>query len=741
MTLPQTDKQVVALRIEGMSCASCVAQVEHALLSVTGVHAARVNLTTESATIELADPAINRGSLIEAVRAAGFDADTFRAAAGASSGLDRTHAAKLREQKQALGQAIAVGVPVMVLHWLGPVLHSGEPGGQIWPVALQAILCGLLLWSSSGAPILVGGLRALIHRCWNMDLLITMGVLTAFVAGVGGLLSGSQHPTHFHAVAMILAFINLGRFFELRAKRDASSAIAALARRLPATAQLETEEGVKSVPIERIVVGDRVRVAEDTIVPVDGTVVSGEGSIDESAITGESRPKHRTVGDSVLSGSILREGLVTVEATRVGRASTMGRIIRCVEEAQTGKTRMQKVADRVAGVFVPIVVVLATLTFAGSLLWAGLDLSTSISRMVAVLVIACPCAMGLATPTAVMVATGAAAERGILVRDVAALESAGRVNSVFFDKTGTLTTGTPSVHEVVVNPSEGSAVTAREVIRLAASAEQYAQHPFARAIVAHASAQGLALDEPSAFSNRPGLGVVAELEGRTVRVGAASFVREKGVDDSSLAKEMRRLGEAGHSMALVAVDDVCVGVIGLTDQIRTDAAEAIEKVSRMRVSTAMITGDNARTAEQVGERLGISNVQAEMTPESKLAHVRTAQAEGQRVAFVGDGINDAPALAAADVGITFSDATDVAVGAADITIVHNDLCRVADALALGRSSVRVIKQNLFWAFCYNIAAIPLAALGQVPPGLAAALMMVSSISVVLNSLRLRGWKG
>ncbi len=734
----EASRPTYQLHIEGMSCGGCVATVERALQSIEGVTGARVNLTTETATIEVAEQPPRRSDLIEAVRRAGYDAQTSRPSDRVLTGLERTHAATLRQHKQALAQAVGLGLPVVALHWLAPVLRGDSPGGDIWPVAIEALLCATLLASSAGAPILVGAIRAVAYRTPNMDLLIGMGVSVAFVASVVSLVTGAVEASHFPAVAMIIGFITLGRYFEVRAKRDASAAISALVRRMPTTAQLVTPDGTKQIPVERLAPGDRVRVPADTIVPVDGQVVEGEAAVDESPVTGESSPRHRRVGDLVPAGCVVREGLITVEATRVGSDSTMGRIIKAVEQAQSGKTRMQRLADGVAGVFVPIVIALAVITLAGTSLWADADWSTAITRAVAVLVIACPCAMGLAAPTAVLVATGNAALQGILVRDAAALEAAGRVDVMLLDKTGTLTTGTPSVQEVLQVPGGSTSFDEGQILNLAASAEQYSQHPIARAIVAEAGERGLSPTEPSTFSNQPGRGVTAKVNGQTVRVGSAGFHRESGIELSAAQDRIEALGQRGRTVVLLAVNGRCVGLIGVTDRIRPHAAEAVKALSDLGVSLAMLTGDRGETARAVADAVGIDEIHSQMTPEQKLEQVGDRRASGRRVAFVGDGINDAPALAAADVGITFASATDVAAGAADVTILHDDLRRLPSVIKLARQSVRIIKQNLFWAFFYNAAAIPLAAFGHVRPGIAAAAMMFSSITVVLNSLRLRG---
>ena len=720
-----------------MTCGSCVARVEHAISSVPGVVRTRVNLITETATIELGKVPPARAELLAAVRRVGYDADTFRTSGRTATGMDATHTAKAREQKQAFVHAVATGAPIIGLHWLGPVLVSSDTGGQVWSAAIQALLCAILLGSAAGAPILVGGLRAFVHRSGNMDLLVSIGVTVAFLAGIASLLSGARTPTHFHAVAMILMFINLGRYLEIRAKRNAAEAISSLVRRVPMTAQVVTEDGVVEAPVDELTPGQRIRVVQDAVIPVDGSIVDGEAAVDESAITGEPLPKRRMVGDRATAGTLVCEGRITLEATRVGSDSTMGRIIRAVEEAQSGQTTMQRIADRVAGIFVPIVLLIALVTLLGTILLVGVDWPTAVNRAVAVLVIACPCAMGLATPTAVLVATGSASLEGILVRDAAVLEAAGQVDCMLLDKTGTLTTGTPIVEEVLCAETGRDVHDFTNVLELAASAEQYSQHPFARAIVARAHELGVRLREPNAYQSRAGLGVRAELDGQAVFVGSATFLRDVGIDPSSTRERLAGVTGENQSVVYVGVDGLCIGVIVLADSVRPDAAEAVRGVSELGVSTALVTGDHHSAAEAVAASVGISEVFAERTPEEKLSEVKKRQAEGRHVAFVGDGINDAPALAAADVGITFSSATDVAVGAADITILHDDLNRLGTVIRLARRSVRIIKQNLFWAFFYNVIAIPLAVMGKVPPYAAAAAMMVSSISVVLNSLRLR----
>ncbi len=710
--------------------------------SVSGVSQARVNLSSQLATVDLSGHSVSPGVLIEAIRSAGYDAEVLRPGGEAQHSLDRDHVEQLRRQKQAMSQAIAVAIPVMAIHWLAPVLASHEVGGHVWPHAIQGLLTAMLLGSSAGAPILVGGVRAVLHRVGNMDLLITLGVGTAFVAGVVNVFGGRADAADFHAAAMILAFINVGRFLELRARHGASSAVASLARRMPTTALLVTGDGIQKVPVEKIQPDDRVRVPEDHVIPVDGEVMEGEAAVDESSLTGEPLPQRRTTGNLVSSGGLVREGILTIRATRVGADSTIGRMIRAVEDAQAGKTGMQRLADRVAGVFVPIVVGLAFVTLLGTHWFVPeLGWGEAVQRAVAVLVISCPCAMGLATPTAVMVATGRAAESGILVRDAAALERAASIDGILLDKTGTLTSGRPRVVAVVPvgaaysHQSEGDT---NELLRIAASLEQFSQHPLARAVLEESRRHNLELETPVDFESRPGAGIAGRLSAGEVLLGSSLYLLERGVVGLSAQLEIDAMKARNRSLVGVALNGKLRGFVEFEDTVRPHAREAIDRLAKLGVHTCLLTGDQTSAAQAVAESVGVVEVIAEASPPRKLEEVRARQRAGHRVAMVGDGINDAAALAAADVGITFASATDVAIGAAAITIVHEDSMRLPEIVSLARQSVRIIRQNLFWAFFYNVLAIPLAATGRVSPGLAAGAMMLSSISVVLNSLRLRG---
>ena len=727
--------QTLRLRIDGMTCGGCVASVERALQAVPGVETARVNLATGVATVDLTDGSAPRAALFQAVRAVGYEADHYRQDDGHRSGWERTQDARVREHRQAIAQAVGLSVPIMGVHLLAPYVQGAGHAGHIWPQALQGLLTLVLLWSSAGAPILIGGLRALLRGTPNMDALVSMGVTAATLAGIHALFTATTDHGNFHAAAMILAFINVGKYLEAKARREATSAIAALARRMPQVAHVVTPDGLVEKPLDMVYVGDRVRVAPDQVVPVDGRIVEGSASIDESAMSGESTPRLRQTGEDVPAGVLVCEGIITIQAARVGAESSVARIIRAVEDAQSGKTTLQRIADRVAGVFVPVAVALAAATFLINSTFTALGWSVALERAIAVLVIACPCAMGLATPTAVVVATGAAALRGILVRDATTLEAAGQLNEVLFDKTGTLTSGTPEVTDMELVAPENLLSTKNDVLMFAAALEQHSQHPFARAIVREARKTTAALPEPEHFQSIIGQGVIGQIGGQRVIVGSKRLIEAQGIDLTPV--ENATTAAAGCSSVWVVIDGKPVANILLADAIRPTARHAIDELRNMGVHSALLSGDQPSTADAVAKQIGITDVLAGLSPQQKLDEVRRRRQAGRKVAFVGDGVNDGPALAAADVGFTFAGATDVAIGAAAITMVGDDLRRVPEAVRLARRSVRIIRQNLAWAFLYNLAAIPLAACGQVSPGWASAMMMASSISVVLNSLRLR----
>lgn len=719
------------LHIDGMTCGSCVARVERALRNVPNVRHVAVNLATAAARVQVDSQAATE-PLIAAVRNAGYGATIDRGTW--SAGLELT-AARMRLERHrrttALTWAASGWAVILALSTLAP------PVG-IWRFA-PGLVCAVLLVCPAGRTVLAGGLRALRHAAPNMDALVTIGVGTAFAASACSLLFGETALRYFDTVGMILMFISAGKLLEAIARDEAGRSVADLVGQMPRVSTCLRDGEWQETPIDSLLPGDRVRVVPDGVVPVDGRIVKGAAALDESMMTGESIPKHRTETDTILGGTIVREGVVEVVATGVGRETALGRIIQAVAEAQMGKTNMQRLADRVAGVFVPIVIACAIATAAFWLLTAehAGDWDWALRCAVAVLVIACPCAMGLATPTAVLVATGRGAKAGILVRSPAALEAAGRADIVLFDKTGTLTTGTPVVEKVYDEPVRPETLNEKQLLQLAASAEQYSTHPLGKAILAKAREWCLDLIEPTSFEVETGRGVRASIGERAVLVGSASWVHGVGVDISTVQERIEQSAALGRTVAVVAVDGVCAGIIALGDQVRPDAAATISMLTGAGCKVGMVTGDSPETARAVAAQVNIPSVFAAMLPEDKHAQVRRLQQKGQTVAFVGDGSNDAPALAAADVGIAFAAGTDLANVAADITLVGNDLRTVAAAIQLSRQSLRIIKQNLFWAFFYNLLALPAAAMGVIPPGLAAAAMMFSSISVVLNALRLR----
>lgn len=727
------------LRIVGMTCGACASRVAKALGAVEGASDVSVNLMTESAAVRF--EAADRNALVAAVRAAGYDAE-FMPGHGAAAGLgDPTERReKLRRHRQALIQAIMYALPVVVLEFVRPVLWPARPESQIAARLLQMALLIMLAFSSAGGPILAGGLRALWYRAPNMDLLISMGVTVAFGSSVYGTFAGAPEFVHLHAAAMILGLVCVGRYLEARAKGSASAAMAALARRAPRTALLRRGEEWVATPVDQFAVGDLVRIPTHAAIPVDGEVVEGAASVDESLMTGEPLPVERRVGAAVRGGTMVTEGMLTIRATAVGSRTALGRIMELVARAQSGRTQMQRLADRVAGVFTPVVIAIAAMVLAGWLMAGGPRAAADGMRAaVAVLVVACPCALGLATPTVVMVASGMAALRGILVRDAGMLEAMGQVDVVVWDKTGTLTAGRPTVRAMVACEGHDEA----EVLRWAAGAEQFSVHPLAAAIVARARRDGVTFGEPTSFESVPGGGVSSEIGGREVIVGSRAFVESRGVSADRIAGEVGPSRSDGDTAVWVALDGAAIGAILLGDAVRPSSRAAVQRVAALGARSEMLTGDEASAARWVAATVGVDEVHAGVDPAGKVGRIEALMRDGARVAMVGDGVNDAAALAAANVGVAFATGADVAGEAAGINLVGSTPHLVADAMELARASVRVIRQNLVWAFAYNVAMIPLAAAGRLPPGLAAGAMMISSLTVVLNALRLPrvvGWK-
>ncbi|MBK8108545.1 MAG: copper-translocating P-type ATPase [Betaproteobacteria bacterium] len=718
------------LRVEDMTCASCVGRVEKALLKVPGVTAVSVNLATERATVErLASVPVS--ALVAAVGKAGY------AAHDASVPVKARAAARLPDWwPVALAAVLTVPlVAPMLLQWLGIAWMLGG-----WAqLALATPVQFGLGWRFYRA-----GWKAVRAGAGNMDLLVALGTSAAYGLSVYLLWQHAGHGMphlYFEASAAVITLVLLGKWLEGRAKRQTADAIRALNALRPATARVQRDGVELEVPVEQVQRGDLVNVRPGERVAVDGEVVAGRSHVDESLITGESMPVAKTVGSRVTGGAINADGVLTVKTLAVGAETTLARIIRMVESAQAAKAPIQRIVDRVSAVFVPVVLVIALLTLGGWLL-AGSGWEPAIINAVSVLVIACPCALGLATPTAIMVGTGVAARHGILIKDAEALEVAHAVTTVVFDKTGTLTEGRPAL--VAVRAAEGQ--TQDDVLRLAATLQQSSDHPLAHAVMARwREAQGpAALPRTHEARALPGRGVEATIDGHQVALGSSRLLREWGADAGPLAAEAERLERQGRSVSWLlrrsGAAAAPLGLLAFGDAVKPAAREAVARLRAQGLRTMMLTGDNAGSAAAVAAELGIGEFRAEVLPGDKAAVVQESRTRGAVVAMVGDGINDAPALAAADVGIALSTGTDVAMETAGITLMRGDPRLVADALDVSRRTVATIHRGLFWAFAYNVVGIPLAAAGLLDPVIAGAAMAFSSVSVVGNALLLRRWR-
>ena len=736
----------IELALEGMSCAACAARIEKALGQVPGVARASVNFATARASVTLdgAGRPAAPDALLTAVKEAGYGGTLITVghqpggtttATDAPEAADRERASReahLRMQRRALILAAVFSLPVAVLGNLPMfgALHES--------FALNLLLLALTtpVQFVAGWQFLRNGAKALRHGFANMDVLVAMGTLAAYAYSAVATFGGGH--VYFDTAAVIITLILLGRYFEARAKGRTSEAIRRLMGLSPKTARLLRDGVEVDVPVEQLQVGDRVLIRPGERIAVDGTVEAGQSSVDESMLTGESLPVDKGPGQRVVGATVNQRGTLTVRATKVGAETALAQIIRLVEEAQGGKAPIQRLADRISAVFVPIVIGIAVLTFAGwLLLGTGPDrLAPALLATVAVLVIACPCALGLATPTAIMVGTGRGAELGILIRGPEVLEAVKRLDIVVLDKTGTVTEGKPRLTDVTPAPGGDEAY----VLRVAAAAERRSEHPLGEAIVAGARERDLALGEPEAFDAVPGGGVTARVAGEEVVVGTRALLRERGIDVTGLLDAADRLEREGKTAMLVAIGGKPAGVLAVADTLKPTSADAVARLRHLGLGVVLLTGDNARTAQAIGRALGIDRVLAEVLPHQKVEEVKRLQAEGKRVAMVGDGINDAPALAQADLGIAIGTGTDVAMEASDLTLMSGDLRGVPAAIALSRATMRTIKQNLFWAFIYNLIGIPIAALGLLNPILAGAAMAFSSVSVVTNSLRLRRFR-
>jgi Cu+-exporting ATPase len=738
--------------VSGMTCASCVARVEEALSSVPGVISANVNLASEKATVEYVegtDVAEMRRAVEEAGYGLGSEAATLEDITTASQ-------REIRGLRNRFIFALVLAVVIMLLS-IGPDF--------LWkPYLLWALATPVQFWT--GWRFYKGMWGALRHKTADMNTLIAVGTSAAYFYSVVAVLAPGLFAAadielglYFDTSSMIIALILLGRFLESRAKGQTSEAIKRLIGLKPKTAIVIRDGKETEISVDDVQVGDLILMRPGERIPVDGIVRQGYSSIDESMITGESIPVDKKVGDTVIGGTINRMGSFQFEATRVGKDTTLARIVRLVEEAQGSKAPIQRLADVISSYFVPAVIGIAVVTF---IIWFFLGpqptLTYALLNFVAVLIIACPCALGLATPTAIIVGTGKGAENGVLIRSGEALERAHKIDAVLLDKTGTLTRGEPVVTDIIGSPSFVEA----EVLRLTASVEHDSEHPLAQAIVKAASDRNLKLSKVLDFKAMPGHGVEAKVGGKRLLLGNLALIKDKGISLNGLAKEAERLWSEGKTVLFFSVDSKVAGIIALADTLKPDAREAVEALHRLGIEVVMLTGDNTRTAEAIAKEAGIDRVLAEVLPENKAQEVKRLQDEGRVVAMVGDGINDAPALAQADVGIAIGTGTDVAMETGDITLISGDLDGIVTAISLSKRTMRTIKQNLFWAFAYNVALIPVAAgvlylffgrtgvpsglhfifgnYGFLNPMLAALAMAASSITVVSNSLRLRAFK-
>ena len=715
----------VELQIEGMTCASCSSRVEKALAKVPGVVSAEVNLATERADVHFTAPATS-SALIAAVQAAGY----------AASRPSLSGAVQLiKAGWWPIAVAAALSLP-LALPMLGLLF------GRYWMLDgwLQlALATPVQFWL--GARFYRAGWGALRAGTGNMDLLVALGTSAAFGLSVYELLlHGSDGMGHlyFEASAIVITLVLLGKWLEARAKKQTTEAITALNALRPETARVRRGAAEIEVPIAQVSVGDLVVIKPGERVPVDGTVQEGASHLDESLITGESLPVTREAGGRVTGGSVNGEGLPLVQTTAVGAESKLARIVRMVESAQAKKAPIQRLVDRVSAVFVPVVIGIAGLTLLAWGLGTG-QWEQAILNAAAVLVIACPCALGLATPTAIMAGTGVAARHGILIKDAQALEIAHAIRVVAFDKTGTLTEGKPTLVEAL--PANG---TRQELLAASAAIQAGSEHPLAKAVLGTAAIEGIEVASASNVHAIPGRGMAAIVGGRQLRLGSPRLMDELKVKLDTLVPQADRLASEGRTVSwLVDVTDEprLLGLLAFGDAVKASAAAAVERLHAMDVQTVLVTGDNRGSAGAVASQLGIDRVEAEVLPQDKADIVGRLKEGGRVVAMVGDGINDAPALAAADVGIAMSTGTEVAMQAAGITLMRGDPALVADAIEISRRTYRKIRQNLFWAFAYNVVGIPLAALGLLNPVIAGAAMALSSVSVVTNALMLRRWKG
>ncbi|MBE9918091.1 copper-translocating P-type ATPase [Paenibacillus donghaensis] len=731
-----TAKEVAHLKLEGMTCAACATRIEKGLSKLSGVSSASVNFAMETATVEYAPGEISVADMQNKVKQLGYKAITAEEKDEQKNGKDDG----IRKQKRKLLISAILSIPLL---W-SMVAHFSFTSWIYLPDLFMNPWFQLILATPVqfyiGKPFYVGAYKALRNGSANMDVLVSLGTSAAYFyslyltidwyASGGGMHNGPS--MYYETSAILITLVIMGKLFESLAKGRTSEAIKSLMGLQAKTARVIRDGQELTVPVEEVIAGDIVMIRPGEKVPVDGEVLEGESSIDESMLTGESLPVEKKAGDPVIGATLNKNGVLRIKATKVGKETALAQIIKVVEEAQGSKAPIQRIADIISGIFVPIVVGIAVVAF---LVWYFLvtpgDFASALEKAIAILVIACPCALGLATPTSIMAGSGRAAELGILFKGGEHLEQTHKIDAIILDKTGTVTKGKPELTDVIAEGDE------QEFLRLVGAAEKNSEHPLAEAIVAGIQERGLSLPNTQTFKAIPGYGIEAAVEDKELLIGTRRLMEKFGVSASHAYEVMARLEEAGKTAMLVAIDGEYAGMVAVADTIKETSKEAVSRLKAMGLQVIMITGDNERTAKAIAAQVGIDHVRAEVLPEGKAEEVKKLQAEGKKVAMVGDGINDAPALATADIGMAIGTGTDVAMEAADVTLMRGDLSSIPDAIYMSRKTMGNIKQNLFWALGYNTLGIPVAALGLLAPWIAGAAMALSSVSVVLNALRLQ----
>lgn len=724
-------EEKVKLNIIGMTCAACATRIEKGLNKVNGVTNATVNLATEKASVEYIPGSTNVEKLIESVKKAGYDAKLIGEADGDYERSAREKSYKTQRNKFIVGALISI--PFLIMMISDFAMEYGNGGFYHMNPWIQFLLATIVQFYVGGH-YFRDAYNAVRGGSANMAVLVVLGTSAAYLYSFVVTVMGTGQFLYYEAAVIVMTLIVLGKLLEIRAKGQTSEAIKKLMGLQAKTARVIRNDVEIDIPLEDVETGDVIFVRAGEKIPVDGLIIEGSTSVDESMLTGESMPVGKKVGDSVIGATVNKHGSFKFKATKVGKDTALSQIIKLVEEAQGSKAPIQQVADKISGVFVPIVILIALATFGLTYFLVGF--TPGLVSAIAVLVIACPCALGLATPTAVMVGTGKGAENGLLIKGAEHLQNSQRVTTVILDKTGTITKGEPNVTDIV-NYGDFSN---DQILQIAASAEKGSEHPLGEAIVNGAKEKGLQLQDAHDFNAIPGHGIQVEINDQLVLIGNKKLMVKNNIEINDALTDMEKLESEGKTAMLMAIEGSLAAIIAVADTVKETSAKAINALKELGIEVIMITGDNQLTAEAIAKQVGVDRVFAEVLPEDKSAEVEKLKQEGKVVAMVGDGINDAPALAAADVGIAIGTGTDVAMEAADITLMRGDLMGIVDTIRLSKSTMRKIRQNLFWAFAYNIVLIPVAALGLLNPILAGGAMAFSSVSVIGNTLFLRKWK-